>query len=196
MSTRMRIGAVILAAGASSRFGSNKLLADFGGRPVICRALEAVCTILPERAVVVTGNADIAALADAYGFEVVENCAPEEGMSRSIRLGVSALGDMDAVLLLVGDQPKLKGSSLRKLCTAFAAEGKGMACLCDETHSGNPAVFSAKYYAQLLTLSGDCGAKAILRTHAQDLVFVDCEEADELCDCDEPELLERLKAEI
>jgi len=193
MSRGMRIGALLLAAGRSSRFGGNKLLADFGGRPVVCRAMDALRKLEPARTAVVTGDQEVAALSQAFGFDVLENRKPEEGMSRSIRLGVSALGDMDAILLLAGDQPLITGESLKRLCAAFAQSGRGIACLRDATHIGNPAVFAKRYYPQLLALEGDRGAKGILRANAQDLVCVDCVRSDELCDCDDAGALEILR---
>lgn len=189
----MRLGAVLLAAGRSERFGENKLLADFAGRPMIACALEAVCAVCPARAVVVTGSERIAELARSEGFEVCDNAAPELGQSHSIHLGVSALREMDALLLMVADQPLLSGASLVGLMAAFAQSGKGMACLCDRTHRGNPAVFSAAYYDALCALHGDGGAKPILRAHEEDLLIVPCVGEDELADADTPQAFETLR---
>ena len=192
----MRIGAVLLAAGQSSRFGGNKLLADFGGRPVVCRAMEAVRELAPVRRVIVTGNEEIAALAKTYGFAVISNRQPELGLSRSIHLGVESVADLDAVLLLTGDQPLLTGKSLKRLCSQFESGEQGMACLRDGTHSGNPAIFSNRYFTKLLALEGDCGAKGILRANAHDLSVVSCAREDELEDCDTPQALASLMSRI
>lgn len=185
----MKLGVVLLAAGRSERFGSNKLLVNFGGRPLVCRALEAMRSVPAARFCVVTGSDEIAALACAYGFDVIRNDLPQLGQSHSVRLGVQAMMDMDAVLLLVGDQPMLTGVSLFRLVQAFAESEKGIACLRDATHMGNPAIFEAKYYSDLLALSGDRGAKGILRSHEQDLLVVDCMHPCELSDADTPQAL-------
>lgn len=193
MSAGMKLGVVLLAAGKSERFGSNKLLADFGGRPLVCRALEAMKDVPARKACVVAGCQEIAALALEYGYDVVPNELPELGQSRSVRLGVEAMLAMDAVLLLVGDQPLLTGATLVRLVCAFAKSGKGIACLRDETHMGNPAMFAADYYPELLALSGDRGAKGVLRAHQDDLCVVDCAAPGELSDADTPQMLEKIR---
>lgn len=194
MKGKRRLGVVLLAAGMSERFGGNKLLADYQGRPMVCCALEAMRAISTEKACVVAGCEDVAALAQAYGCEVIRNDAPQLGQSHSIHLGVSAVRDMDAVLLMVGDQPRLTGASLSALADTFCAGEKGIACLRDETHMGNPAVFAARYVPALLALTGDRGAKSILKANAQDLLVVDCVNPGELSDADTPGALEALCA--
>lgn len=195
MKEAMKLGAVLLAAGRSKRFGSNKLLADFCGRPMVCFAMDAMRSVSAEKACVVTGCEQIAGLARAYGFDVVWNDAPELGQSRSIRLGIEAVQDMDAALLMVADQPGLTSQSLMRLTEAFCSASKGIACLRDETHMGNPAVFSKAYFPQLLRLSGDRGAKGILKAHPEDLLEVSCIKRDELADADTPQALESIRSE-
>lgn len=189
MKAEMKLGAVLLAAGRSERFGGNKLLACYQGRPMICSALEAVRALPAEKICVVTGNDQIAALGDTYGCCIVWNDAPHFGQAHSICLGVSALREMDAVLLMAGDQPRLTAESLIRLLEAFIASPKGIACLCDETHRGNPAVFSKAYFSELLALSGDRGAKGILRAHEDDLIVIPCAFGNELADADTPQAL-------
>ena len=195
---RMKLGAVLLAAGRSERFGSNKLLADFNGRPMICRALDTLKQLNAERTVVVVSNAEVAALAQVYGFEVIVNDAPQLGQARSVRLGVSymeKIEELEAVLLMVSDQPLLSVQSLAALISAFEQSGRGIACLRDETHSGNPAIFMRTYCGALMRLEGDRGAKGILRAHANDLIEVDCFHPMELSDADDPAALEILRWE-
>lgn len=192
---KKKLGVVLLAAGKSERFGSNKLLAGFGGRPLICRALEAMRAVSADRACVITGSEPVAALAGQYGFGVIANSNPELGQSHSIRLGVQAMQDMDAVLFLVGDQPLLRAQSLLLLMQSYWGGGKGIACLRDQTHMGNPAVFDKKYFAALLALEGDRGAKGILRAHEDDLLVVHALSENELSDADTPQMLERIRTE-
>ena len=188
----MKLGAVLLAAGRSSRFGQNKLLVDFCGRPMVCHALDALQALHAARRAVVCADEQVADLARASGCTVIENREPERGQAHSIALGVGATLDMDAVLLLAGDQPRLAGASLRRLAERFEASGKGIACLQDDTHLGNPAVFARRYFPALLALDGDTGAKGILRAHADDLLIVPCLRTGELADADTPQALERL----
>ncbi|MBP3524019.1 MAG: nucleotidyltransferase family protein [Clostridia bacterium] len=188
----MKLGVVLLAAGRSERFGGNKLLADYCGRPMVCRALEAATALRAACTAVVTGCGEIACLAEAYGCEVITNDAPQLGQSHSICLGVRAMQDMDAVLLMVCDQPRLTGASLERLVQDFMRSEKGIACLRDGTHQGNPAVFSRRYFDELLALQGDRGAKGVLRAHEDDLLVVDTVGPDELADADTPDMLAAL----
>jgi len=189
----MKLGVVLLAAGKSSRFGENKLLADFDGRPMVCCALDAIRPLFAQRIAVVTGHEAIAQLAQTYGYGIIENPAPQLGQAHSVRLGVSAMQDMDAVLLMVCDQPLLSAASLLLLISSFVRSGKGIACLCDQTHMGNPAVFAAKYFPELLKLEGDRGAKGILRANQEDLLVVTAIGSHELSDADTPRMLEEIK---
>ena len=189
----MKLGVVLLAAGKSTRFGANKLLAGFCGRPMVCYSLEAAAALKPARTAVVTGCGEVARLAERYGCEVIVNDAPQMGQSHSICLGVRAMHDMDAVLLMVCDQPRLTGASLERLVQDFMRSEKGIACLRDGTHQGNPAVFSRRYFDALLALEGDRGAKGILRAHEDDLLVVDTVGPDELADADTPDTLEAMR---
>lgn len=188
----MKLGVVLLAAGKSTRFGDNKLLAGFCGRPMVCYSLEAAMSLKAEQTAVVTGCDEVARLAEDYGFEVIVNDAPQLGQSHSIRLGVCAMQDMDAVLLMVCDQPRLTGASLERLVQQFACSGKCVACLRDGTHMGNPAVFARQCFDELLALQGDRGAKGVLRAHQDDLLVVDTVGPDELADADTPDMLAAL----
>lgn len=188
----MKLGVVLLAAGKSTRFGANKLLAGFCGRPMVCYSLEAAAALKPARTAVVTGCGEVARLAEGYGFEVIANNAPQLGQSHSIRLGVCAMQDMDAVLLMVCDQPRLTAASIERLVQRFERSGKSVACLRDGTHMGNPAVFARHCFDELLALQGDRGAKGVLRAHEDDLLVVDTVGPDELADADTPDMLAAL----
>lgn len=191
----MKLGVALLAAGMGSRFGGNKLLAGYRGQPLICRAMETLCALPAARRVAVVSDERVTALAQTYGFELVFNDAPQLGQGRSVALAISALLDMDAVLLMLGDQPRVSGESLLRLAGAFEQSGKGLACLSDETHAGNPAVFSRRYFDRLMALAGDRGAKGILRQNPDDLVVVPCAHPYELTDADTPQALAAMESE-
>src|SRR4051794_1277811 len=98
-------GAVVLAAGAGTRFGAVKQLAEVDGRPLIEHALEAARGI-PRRVVVLGAEADaVRDGADLSGFEVVACADWHEGVSASLRAGVAALGEVGAAVVLLGDMP-------------------------------------------------------------------------------------------
>ena len=202
----MKLGAVLLAAGLSRRWQEsqgafegrceNKLLAAFNGRPMVCYALDALAMLGTERTAVVTANGQIAALALDAGAQVVHNAEPQRGIGHSIALGAEAMRGMDALLLMAADQPLLTGESLCRLAKAYAESEKGLACLRDETHWGNPAIFGARYFETLRELDGDKGAKRILRAYEDDLLIVPCAHPHELEDADDPETLMRISRRL
>ena len=185
----MKLGVVLLAAGKSLRFGSNKLLCDVDGQLMVCRAMDALAARDAARVAAVVSCTEVAALAKAHGFEVIVNDSPELGQARSVVLGAKSMEDMDAILFAVGDMPLLSAASLKLLVDRFKTSDMGIACLADATHRGNPAVFSKRYFPELLALSGDRGAKGILRAHEDDLLVVSCIGKNELADADTPEAL-------
>ena len=120
-------GCVVLAAGSASRFGGNKLTATVEGQALIRRALSAVPAEQLSAVAVVTQYPEILDLAREFSFTPVRNDAPEAGVSRSIALGLAALGDCPGALFLVADQPLLQRESVEALMAsqpwATAASG-------------------------------------------------------------------------
>ena len=194
----MRLGVVLLAAGLSWRFGAeDKLLADVRGEPMLVRAIRTLRAAQADVFFAVVSTDRTAQIAREAGAFPVRNGAPQEGLSRSIALGVNAARarGCDAVLMAAADQPRLTADSVRALVRAFR-EGPGtLACLADETHSGNPAIFGSAYFDELLSLRGDRGAKAVLRAHEDVLRVVRCALPGELGDADDPQALRALLRE-
>ena len=112
---RPQIGCILMAAGASARFGSDKLAAELGGRSLLRRACEAVPAVRFHRVCIVTARAEGEALAREFGFQLVRNDRPELGASLTVRLGLSALQDCDAALFMTADQPLLRRETVERL---------------------------------------------------------------------------------
>lgn len=186
----MKIGCVVLAAGNARRFGSNKLNATVEGESLIRRALEAVPVGLA--AVVVSQYPDILALAGEYGFAAVRNNRPDLGLSLSVRLGLEQLLDCDGTLFLVADQPWLKRNSAEALAALWAQNPGKIAAMAHGGIRGNPCLFPARFYPELLTLTGDRGGSAVIRNHEEDLILLETD-AWELADVDTPEALQQAR---
>jgi len=187
----MKLGCVLMAAGSSSRFGSNKLLQEAGGVPLYRRAMNAVPTELFTQVCVVTGWEPIAKEAKARGFTVVCNDRPELGVSRTIRLGLEQLLHCDGVVFMTADQPFLTAETLKKLAAAFS-ETPG--CILAAAHNGqrgNPCLFPKSCFSELLQLQGDKGGGRVIAQHNDLLRLVEVP-AVELADADTPEALEKL----
>lgn len=190
---------MVLAAGESSRFGRNKLLEPFYGRPLVHHAVAAAMDSRLARVVVVLGNESDrveAALApldrdDRLGFVVNEAFAA--GQSTSVIAGLNAIGDkIDAVMFLLADQPAVTATILDRLIAAFEGEDR-MICL--PTWGGqrrNPVIFGARYFPALRALTGDAGGRSVIETNPDDVTAVPFDDAIPFRDVDREDDLETL----
>lgn len=154
-----RVTVVLLAAGLSRRFGpEDKLLADVGGKPLAAHAADTIGTIGFGSLIAVCSSDPVAELLAERGFLIVRNDRPEDGQSRSIRLGIEAAGEAEAVLIALADMPFVSVRHYRRLLaehddvTASSLGGVGMP----------PALFGTARFDDLHRFSGDQGAKALL----------------------------------
>ena len=162
---------ILLAAGASKRFGSQKLLADFYGKPLYQYAFEAVAQVEFCRVLVVTNLADIQAAAKGFGFIPVESPLSYQGISASIHAGVHASRE-DAVLsFFVCDQPGFSGTDYRKFLLEFLDSGCPLGRVCCDGRPGSPTVFSPSFRRELLSLTGDEGGKSIFANRKEETFF-------------------------
>ena len=175
---------MLLASGSGRRFGGNKLLAPVEGVPLIARTMDALPAALFARAVVCTSYPEILALAEARGYLALENTRAAEGISASIRLGLSAPGEVDGALFAVCDQPFLKTDSILRLIDTFAESPGSICALAWGGARGNPVVFPRDLFPELLALSGDTGGGAVLRAHRDRLRLVEASSPRELWDID------------
>ena len=189
-----RLGCLIMAAGAASRFGANKLFATYRGRSLLELAFLAVPPKLFDRVTVVSQYESALALARQYGFDTVLNREPELGVSRTIQLGTQAMADCDAILYMVADQPLLQPNSV---CAVVERWMREPGCIAGAAHNGvrgNPCIFPQKFFPALMALTGDTGGSRVIRRHEELLRLVEIP-PEELYDCDTKLALEQLKAE-
>ena len=189
-----QISVIVMAAGLSRRFGSNKLLAPFHGRPVVEWVFEALKTsgCAPELVTVVWHDPDVKAMAENYGFKTCFNPCPEEGQSVSIRVGLTEARVTGAYLFLTADQPLLKAATLSGMLKAYPL-GKGRIMMAAfRGNAGNPVIFDRRYRAALMNLKGDTGGKQILQGHPEEILYYEVECSEELMDIDSALDLEAL----
>lgn len=191
----LKLGCVVMAAGNARRFGDNKLAARLEGRSLIRRTLEAVPPETFDTVAVVTQYEEILKLAGEFGFTPVRNVHPDFGLSRTIALGLGALGDCDAACFLVSDQPLLRRESVAALARFWRERPDKLAALAHGGVRGNPCVFPARFFPELLALTEDHGGNTVIRRHEEDLRLLEVPEA-ELTDVDTPQALAKLKEEL
>ena len=185
-----RIGAIILAAGASTRLGRPKQLLPHDGQPLVSRAALAALHAGLAPVIVVLG-AHAAAIRPALanlGVIVVENISWPEGLGASIRAGIGALDThapaLAGVLLALCDQPHFTAASVERLLHAFAAPGITIAATNYEKIPGVPALFSSTHFPALRKLGGAEGARPVIAAHRANTAVVDL--PDLACDIDTP----------
>ena len=191
----LRIGCLVMAAGSGSRFGRNKLEAVVDGKSLLRRSLEAVPAEEFAQVTVVTQYDAAAALAEEFGFTVVRNDRPEDGLSRTVRLGTEAMAGCDAILYQVADQPLLRRESVGRLIALWREHPEKIAAVSGGGRRGNPCLFPARFFPELLALTGDCGGSRVIRQHEDELMLLEVD-ARELADVDTPQALAEVEREM
>lgn len=169
----MKISGVVMAAGDARRFGENKLAAQFDGKSLIRRALEAVPEEALDTVAVVTQYPEVEALAEKFGFQAVRNPHPDWGISYTIRLGLEAVGDCDAAMFQVSDQPMLRKETVAKLVRFFREHPDHLVGAGHGGVRGNPCIFPKAFFPELLALREDKGGSSVIRRHEEELLLLD-----------------------
>ena len=177
----MTVMALVLAAGASSRFGSNKLLAPLEGRPLLQHALDAVAAAGLADVVVVLGDeAPAIEAAIAWrGERRAVNERPGDGLSSSLRVGLDAAVEVagaDAVLVVLGDQPRLRAGVVRAVLAVAASPGTGHALFVRPRYADdsapNPVLLRRAAWALAAGLDGDWGLGPLMANRPEQVVEV------------------------
>ena len=192
MKKPLKLGCVVMAAGNARRFGENKLAAQLRGRSLILRTLETVPPEVFENVVVVTQYPEIMRLAGEFRFSAVYTEHPDDGISHTIELGLTALRDCDGVCFLVSDQPLLRRESVAALARCWKESPDKLAALGHGGVRGNPCIFPARFYQELLELREDHGGSTVIRRHEAELRLLEVPE-EELADVDTAEAMRDLR---
>jgi len=158
----LRVGGLVLAAGEGSRFaGGTKQLAELDGRPLLEHALAAVAALSPR--VVVLGHAaeEILAAVDLQGAEPAVCEGWREGQAASLRCGVAALGDVDAAVVVLGDQPRITPAAVAAIAEA-ASGGEDAVRAAYGGRPGHPVLLGRALLDRAGELRGDVGFRDLL----------------------------------
>ena len=198
MKKSLTVGCVIMASGLSRRFGANKLLANFCGQPMLCRAFAATTTPGISARIVVTRSEEVQVLCRAQGVPVLLHSLP--GRNDTVRLGLSALleqlpelsGCMFLPALFCREQPspaEWQKETEREIFRLGAVAENDPAPLV-----GSPVLFGSSFFPELLALPENKGGNVLLKKYPAQVRTVCIADSAELLDADTPEVLHQLEA--
>lgn len=189
MHSHRSTAAIILAAGSSSRMGAgrHKLLLPLNERPVLTHVIEAALASQARPIVVVLGHqaeqvrAQLGSYSTDSAITHVENPDYLQGMSTSMRVGLTYLQSqmnkgftrVDSALILLGDQPLVTPRMLDTLIDTWHTTGKPIVAPLYDGKRGNPTLFAASLFPELLEVTGDEGGRSVVERHKQELATVE-----------------------
>ncbi len=184
---------ILLAAGASRRFGADKLthILPDGDQVAVLACRNLLAGTDGVLAVVRPGNEELAARLQAEGAEVRICNNAEQGMGASLAFGIRARPEAAGWLVALADMPWIMPATIRKVADALRL-GAFIAAPCWQGQRGHPVGFSHILGPDLAALDGDAGAKSVIQTHLEQLRLVDCNDPGVLWDIDKPQDLEIL----
>ena len=194
-----RIGAVVLAAGQSRRMGeANKLLLEVEGKPMLRWAIEAILGSQASPCVVVTGHDREAVEAAIAGTaaEPAHNPDFALGLSTSLRAGLATLPPgLDGALVLLGDMPRVTDKVIDQLIAAFnPVEGRAICIPTWQGERGNPVLLAKRFFDEIGEVTGDIGARQIVKSYPELVAEVPVASDGVLVDVDTPARYEELKS--
>ncbi len=185
----MTLAAIVLAAGAGSRFGGNKLSAPFKGEPLIAHAIRAARAAPVERVIVVCpASLDIGDWPGSPQVEPLRIASPE--LSASLKAGILAAAGSDGAFVYLGDMPLVPGSIASQLAASLASNYAALPRW--QGKAGHPVLLSARAFPDIAQLQGDEGAGRLLKAR-KDIAFVDCPDEGITLDIDRAEDIARLE---
>lgn len=181
---------VVLAAGAGTRFGGNKLNAPVRNKPLYEHTLDRVQAFGAFPAFIVTGSEEIAGEAQKRGITPVWNRKPELGIARSLKLGleetVKSRPGLKGILFSVCDQPGLDPATMQQIFRVSSLHPGSIVCAGSGGKTGNPVCWDASFFPELLALEGDEGGRQIMKKY-RDKVRIVQADPEELKDIDRKE---------
>jgi len=188
----MKVVGILLAAGYSTRFGSNKLLAPLpagmpgAGTAVAVAAATHLASALPEPLAVVRPRAQkVSHLLRETGCRTVVCKSAAEGMGTSLAAGVRAAEDADGWVIALADMPYVRPETIRRIAAALE-EGAAIAAPACAGERGHPVGFARRFRDELLALRGDEGARQILKTYPDLVTLYETDDRGVLRDVDVP----------
>ncbi len=183
-----KIGAIILAAGFSNRFGSIKLCAELdNGATVFSQTLARIRTAVPNYKVIT--RPELADLLSPFETELNIFQDAEKGMGATLAHAISLIESWDGCLVCLADMPFIAVETYKSLASQLG--DNNIVIPVHNQQPGNPVGFGKKYFPELLQLSGDSGGRPVVQAHQADVLRLETEDAAILYDIDTPDDLEK-----
>ncbi|MCM0019596.1 MAG: nucleotidyltransferase family protein [Tagaea sp.] len=175
---------------------ANKLFVEIDGKTMLARAVEAATSSQAAETIVVLGNDAARAKAALAGVRIVDNPDYASGLASSVRAGIAAVSpDCDGAVVLLGDMPLVTAAHVDRLIAAFApVEGRSICVAAHGGKRGNPVLWAREFFAEILALDGDQGARPVMRRHEDRLCEVAMQDDGVLIDLDTAEALAAFQA--
>ena len=194
-----RVGALVLAAGSSSRMGKPKQLLPLAGTTVLERTLQNLHDAQVDEIVLVLGSsAEIIkqqlSPSSTRNLKILVNPDYSQGMASSLRAGLSAIAsDMDATLIILADQPFIQPETLKRIIDRYRHSDAQIVIPAYKGFRGNPVLLDRSVFEEVTALKGDIGCRAIFGDHADGIVKVEVDDIGVLLDIDNREDYEQLR---
>ena len=184
-------GCIIMASGQGKRFGSNKLMAEYHGQPLIKWILDITKDLFARR-LVVTIHQDIEKLCTEYSIPVILHSSPYR--NDMIRLGLDTIGSyIDRCAFIPSDQPLIKTESIASLLLCAQSEPSYIWRTCYDKTPGAPVIFPKEYFDELMSLPQGKGGNVVVHSHESQVRQLPVTSKTELMDIDTPADMARLK---
>jgi molybdenum cofactor cytidylyltransferase len=195
------VAAIVLAAGRSTRMaGSNKLVAEIAGQPLVRIVAQQALASRARPVIVVAGyqRERIEAALAGLPVQIVHNPDYEKGLSTSVKTGISAVGAaLDGAIVCLGDMPWIDAKLLDRLIDAFDPERGALIVVPTVAgRRGNPVLWSRRFFPELAALDGDVGARHLIGSNAGSVIEIPVTGSGAFFDIDTPDALAGAKAEI
>jgi molybdenum cofactor cytidylyltransferase len=188
------VAAIVLAAGRATRMGGpNKLLAEINRKTLVRSVVEQALASKASSVIVVTGHQDqeVRRALDGLAVTFTHNPRFASGLASSVKTGIAAVpADADAAVVCLGDMPLIDAALIDRLIDAFAPERTSLIAMpVSEGRRGNPVLWSRRFFAELMALEGDIGARHLIERHGEAVAEVAVEGPGAFLDIDTPEAL-------
>ena len=186
-----RIGAIVLAAGFSRRFGSQKLIQKLpNGNNVLKQTIERIQAAIPNIEIVTTQELSVYFTHQTYGVNIFPNA--KQGIGATLAFGISHSNNWDACLICLADMPFIKTETYRSIASLL--QESNIVTPWYKENRGNPVGFGSQFFSELMALDGDIGANNIVKSHANAVLRLDLSDRGILLDIDTPADLEKYKS--